>query len=113
MADEANETFDETTKEKLDYDSAMKLVDESKAYITEVSGKQYLHVYSEDELAFFEENRKAWDKKELEPTASELSDSAVEISGMASDNEAAIVELGEYISELETRIKALEDAQNG
>lgn len=105
--------FDDTTQEKLDYDESMKIVDEGKGCVMEGNGKKYLHVYTDAENKFFKTGREKQKKKDLEPMASELSDSAVEIAEMATDNEDAIVELGSLISELTARVKALEEAQNG
>lgn len=113
MSDEINEIFNDTTLEKLDYDTSMKLVEDGKAYMIEGGGKKFLHVYTDTETAFLDNNRKRLDEKELQPTTEELSNSAVELAEMASDNEGAIVELGDLISGLTARVKALEEAQNG
>ncbi|MCI6637799.1 MAG: hypothetical protein MSH32_05790 [Lachnospiraceae bacterium] len=135
--------YDENTEKELDYDESMELVNAGKATLTTVYKSRdeivnpdavlpeerfkhvyetctYLHKFSEDEISFEKSRKEIFTQNEAAPTNSELSDSTAELGQGVSNNEDALVELGEYtaslenmIRELQTKISALEGKSNG
>lgn len=74
-------------------------------------------LYTDDELKEREVQKKADEEAqrqaELIPTNEDLSEATIDLATGVSDNEAALAELGEYITSLEQRIADLEAKNNG
>lgn len=89
---------------------------EAKAAYDETETIQRYIPYTELELAQMGVEQDKAEKAALTPTGDDLSDAAVDLAQGNADNEDAIVELSDYVTALEERVKVLEverEANNG